>query len=98
MWKAQRQREAYASWNASIGSALRAKSAPIGRRLSNHIRVTGNTRPITPPRPELLCAALWVYVPAYMADGRKLTEKEQREQRLQEALRENLKRRKVQAR
>ena len=33
-----------------------------------------------------------------MAEGRKLTEKEQREQRLQAALRENLKRRKTQAR
>jgi hypothetical protein len=76
----------------------RAKLAPTGRSLSNHIRVTDKTRPITPPRPELLHAALLVYVPGYMAEGRKLTEKEQREQRLQAALRENLKRRKTQAR
>jgi hypothetical protein len=33
-----------------------------------------------------------------MNDGRKITEKERREQRLQAALRENLKRRKRQAR
>jgi hypothetical protein len=33
-----------------------------------------------------------------MNDGRKLTEKEQRERRLEAALRENLKRRKAQAR
>ena len=33
-----------------------------------------------------------------MNDGRKITEKERREQRLQAALRENLKRRKAQAR
>jgi hypothetical protein len=33
-----------------------------------------------------------------MTEGRKITEKEQRERRLQAALRENLKRRKAQAR
>jgi hypothetical protein len=80
------------------GSALRAKLVPTGRSLSNHMRVTDKTRQITPPRLELLHAALWVYVRGYMSEGPKITEKEQRERRLQAALRENLKRRKAQAR